>query len=129
MKALIWGLFAVLLLGWTGLAWVSAELAAWLLTAVGTSQAGDAAQAIGNWPMPEWVALWIAPEVIQSLQAAWLDITGWLTALLPSVGSLSGVVTALVWIGWGLGAVTLLIIAGVAHWLAGKAGSVKQRLA
>ena len=121
MKALIWGLFAVLLLGWSGMAWVSAELAAWLVTAVGSAPAGQATQAIGNWPVPAWVALWISPEVIQGLQAAWLDITGWLGAWLPSADSLSGVITALVWVGWGLGAVTLLVVAGVAHWLAGMA--------
>lgn len=124
MKALIWGLFAVLMLGWTGLAWVSAELANWLVNAVGSAPAKEAAQALGNWPVPAWVALWISPEFLQALQAAWLDITGWLGAWLPSADSLAGVVTVLVWVGWAMGAVTLLLVAGLAHWLA---GTVAQR--
>ncbi len=120
MKALIWGLFAVLLLGWSGMAWVSAELVGWLGSAVGALPAGQAAQTLGDWPVPAWVALWVSPEVIQGLQAAWLEIAGWLGALLPSAEGVSGVVIAVVWIGWGLGALTLLTVAGLAHWLVGR---------
>ena len=127
MKSLIWGVFIVILLGWTGTAWVSAELAQWILSAVGTQANGEVVQAIGNWPVPAWLAFWVSPELIQSLQAAWLDITGWIAPWLPSADGLSGVLTALVWVAWGLGAFTLLAIAVVLHWLAGKAALAKMR--
>lgn len=121
MKVLIWVLFVVLLLGWSGMAWVSAELASWLLQAANSAPADQAAQAIGNWPVPAWAALWISPELIQSLQATWLGAIEWIGAWMPAAESLSGVINVLVWGIWAVGALVLLTIAGVAHWLAGMA--------
>lgn len=119
MKALIWCFFAILMLGWSGMAWLSAELVDWLVHVASTAPAGQAAQAIGQWPVPGWIALWISPEVIQALQAVLLDGVGWVGAWLPSLDSLAGVINAVVWIVWAIGALILLLIAGFAHWLTG----------
>jgi hypothetical protein len=120
MKQVIWLVFVVVFLGWTVTAWVSAELSQWLLSTMGAQANGSVVQAVGQWPMPAWLAVWVSPALIESLQAAWLDITGWIAPWLPSAEGLSGVVTALVWIAWGLGALSLTALALFLHWIAGK---------
>ncbi len=120
MRALIWGLFAVLILGWTGMAWVSVELTQWVLAALGTADASQAAQAVAQWPVPAWLSLWVTPEIIRLVQAVGVDIVGWMSALLPSMEGLSGVVSALVWVFWALGTLLLLGLALVLHWATGR---------
>ena len=124
MKTLIWVLFAVLMLGWTGLAAVSVQLTEWLFAAMASGQAGEVvggvAGGVANWPVPAWLAVWVSPELIESLQTSWAGMLGWLSAVMPSVAGLSGLVSVLVWLFWGLGALTLLAIALLLHWLAGR---------
>lgn len=124
MKTLIWAAFALVALIWTGLAAVSAGLAQWLIGAVASGEAtqvaADAANTIGQWPVPAWAALWIDPAWIQGLQLMWLDVVQWLSQVLPSIDGLGGWVSALVWMGWGIGLITLLVVCGGLHWLAGR---------
>jgi hypothetical protein len=117
MKILIWSLFGVLMLVWIGVAWVSAELAGWLVQAAGSAPAGQVAQDVGQWPVPEWVAFWVSPELIQALQATWIGAVEWIIPWLPSADSLTSVINVLVWGVWALGALVLLVLAGLAHWL------------
>jgi len=130
MKPLIWALFAVLVLGWTGLAAVSVQLTEWLFGAMASGEAGavtgQVAGTLANWPIPAWLAPWVSPEMIQALQASWVEMLGWLSAIMPSMAGLSGLVSVLVWVFWGLGALTLLAIAVLLHWLVGRmAGAPK----
>lgn len=120
MKTLIWAVFALLALLWTGLAALSAGLAQWLIGAVSSGDATQAATTIGQWPVPAWAALWIDPAWIQGLQLMWLDLVQWLSAVLPSIDGLGGWISALVWIGWGIGLITLLVVCGGLHWLSGR---------
>jgi hypothetical protein len=46
--------------------------------------------------------------------------------VLPSADGLMAWVGPLLWIGWGLGLLTLLAIAGLVHLLAGRAPSLRQ---
>ncbi|MEN9886872.1 MAG: hypothetical protein RL758_1450 [Pseudomonadota bacterium] len=121
MRALIWGLFAVLILGWTGMAWVSVELTQWVFTAIGSGDAAQAAQTVATWPVPAWLSLWVTPELIRLVQAMWVDVVGWAAAILPSMEGLSGLVSVLVWVFWAFGALLLLGLAFVLHWMIGRA--------
>ncbi len=121
MRALIWGLFAVLILGWTGMAWVSVELTQWVFTAIGSGDAAQAAQTVATWPVPAWLSLWVTPELIRLVQAMWVDVVGWAAAILPSMEGLSGLVSVLVWVFWAFGALLLLGLAFMLHWMTGRA--------
>ena len=121
MKTAIWAVFALLALCWTGMAAVSVQITDWLLATVATDAAGAAVSASAAWPVPAWLALWVDPQAIQALQLAWADAVQWLGAVLPSAGGLAGWVSAAVWIVWGFGLLGLLALAGVLHWLVGKA--------
>lgn len=120
MKALVWGVFVVLMLGWTGLAWVSAELTQWMLTGLGTGEATQAAQTVATWPVPAWLSLWISPEFVTSMQAMLVDVTAWVSAIFPTAQGLSSVIVVLIWVCWGIGALTLLALAVGLHWFASR---------
>lgn len=120
MKPLIWGVFGLLALCWTGLAAASVEITEWLLTLAGSGQVTDAATAAGQWPVPAWLALWVDPAWVKTMQGAWLGLVQWLGQVLPSGGGLMAWVTPLVWTAWALGLLCLLVPAIGLHWLVGR---------
>jgi hypothetical protein len=120
MKALIWGLFALLALLWTGLVLVSAELTGWLATTVASGQAGDLAASAGQWPVPAWLALWVDPAWVEALQAGWVQLMGWLGASGPAIGSVVSWLIPLMWVVWGLVLLVMLLAAAAGHFLMGR---------
>lgn len=120
MKTIVWGVFAFLTVCWTALIALSVQLTAWLLNAAGAGQATAAASAASDWPGPAWAALWIDPAWLQALQAMWLDLVQWLGQMAPSSDGLMGWITPLLWTGWGLGMLCLLVAAIGLHWLVGR---------
>ncbi len=118
MKLLIWVVFAVLALFWTGTALVSAELVGWLSTTVGTGQATDVTTSIGQWPIPAWMALWVDPAWLEALQATWLQVMGWLGATGPAaLGSVLSWLIPLIWIAWGVVMLLMVLAATAGHFL------------
>lgn len=120
MKPLIWGVFGLLALCWTGLAVASVEITEWLLSMVASGEVTDAATAAGQWPVPEWLAAWINPDWLKAMQQAWLGMVQWLGQALPSSSGLMAWVTPLVWTAWTLGMLCLLVPAIALHWLTGR---------
>jgi hypothetical protein len=120
MKPLIWGVFGLLALSWSGLAAASVQITAWLLATVASGQVTDVATAAGQWPLPAWLAEWIDPTWLSAMQGTWMGLVQWLGQVLPSAGGLMDWVTPLVWITWALGMVGLLLPTLALHWLAGR---------
>lgn len=121
MKLLIWTAFALLAIFWTGAALISVELTEWLATTVGTSQVTDVAASAGQWPVPAWLALWVDPAWIEAIQAAWLQVMGWLGASGPAaLGSVLSWLIPLVWIVWGAVLLLMLLAATAGHFLLGR---------
>ena len=130
MKALIWVIFLVFAGLWTGLVALAAQVTEWLLAAMAAGQVSDVATTATQWPVPAWLALWVDPAWVQGLQAASVELVQWMEQVLPSASGLMGWIGPLLWTGWGLGMVLLLVFAGAGHWLVGRftAGSSQQRL-
>jgi hypothetical protein len=117
---LMWALIGLLLVCWTAAAWGLHLAAQWLAglaparLEAATTAAGDAArQAVTLRGLPEWLTAGLPAGVVE----AWL---AWAQSFLPSLQSLLVQAPALVgWlspvilIGWGLGAL-LLLLAGIA---------------
>ena len=116
MKALIWGLTALLAALWTGAAALAHKVLGWLLAAMDSGAAG----AVPLPPLPDWLALWIDAEALAALRLWGVDLLQWLGAVLPSGDALMGWIGPLLWVGWGLGVVTLLALAALLHWLVGR---------
>lgn len=117
MKLLIWSVFALMALLWTGGAFALASALQW---AVGMVASGDAAQwgqSVAAWPVPAWMSYWLDPA---ALRAAMEGVVWSLDALQqarPWVGALMAWLVPAVWVMWGLGLVTILMLAVAAHLL------------
>jgi hypothetical protein len=120
MKIVLWSLFAVVALTWTGGAALLAQAVQWSAQgiAAGTGAslpALDAASAL-----PAWLVAWIDPAAWQAaltaLAQAWAALSAWLPALAAAVGWLEPAI----WIVWGLGLAALLVLTGLATWLVGR---------
>lgn len=118
MIAAIWVAVAVLAALWTGLAALLAQLTDWLSAAMASGAAGSALDQIGQWPVPAWLAPWVDPAWVETMQASALEWLQWLSAAMPAIGSLMGWISPLVWLLWGLGLVVLLCVGGGLHFLA-----------
>jgi hypothetical protein len=122
MQILIWTLTLLVLALWSALAWT--VHAVWnLLTTLPWPQVLAQLQAHGN-NLPPWLEPWLGP-----VWKVWLDL---LAAAGPALEALGGVLRGsanwlvdampvLLTIGWGVGALVLLILAaaasGVTAWL------------
>lgn len=119
MKVLLWLMFALLALLWTGGAALLAGLTDWAASVLASGTVVDWAKAAAQWPLPGWIALWVDPQAVRFVQEAVLWALGALGTLangLPLAGQLVGWLVPLVWLGWGLGMVVLLGLTLGLHW-------------
>ncbi|MES2718871.1 MAG: hypothetical protein V4795_24140 [Pseudomonadota bacterium] len=110
----VWALVAVLATPWT-LACLALH---WLLT--GPDWSGGSVQVwmqwLEQWRIPVWLAEWLPMDGIGMLKA-WLTTLGpWVESLLAQAPALLGWLVPLLWIGWILGLLVLVVL--------GAAGSV-----
>lgn len=124
MKLAIWGVFGLLAGLWTAGAFIVSELTQWASQLVASGAAHDLGQAAARWPVPSWLAFWVDPAWIQTLQAMTLWTLDALSDAIPFIGSALGWLVPLVWLVWGLGALALLATAGLVHWLSGRSISI-----
>lgn len=120
----VWAVFVLLLLVWTGAIGLSVQLVEWVLVGLASGQVSEAVTAAGDRTAPGWLQALLDPAALQTLQDALRTGLRWLGESLPFVGGLTGWVTALMWIVWFCGAVFLVVVAGVVHWLLRKFRSV-----
>jgi hypothetical protein len=128
MKTIVWLIFLVSAGLWTGFVALAAQMTEWLLTAMSSGQVADIATTAGQWPVPAWLALWVDPEWLKGMQLASVEFVQWLGQLLPAATGLMGWVTPLLWIGWVLGMLLLLVLAVLGHWLVGRIGSSSAQI-
>jgi len=84
---------------------------------------------VGQWPVPAWLALWVDTAWIQGLQAAWVDVMGWLGQTGPALGSVVSWLIPLMWVVWGVVLLLMLAATVAGHFLLGKftrPGSMKR---
>jgi hypothetical protein len=120
MKIALWIVFALMAALWSGTVLVSAELTGWLATTVASGQAGDAIANLGQWPLPAWIGLWIDPAWVQGMQAAWVEVMGWLGQSGPALGGVVSWLIPLIWIVWAVVMLTMLAATVAGHFLLGK---------
>jgi hypothetical protein len=120
MKILIWTLFTLLALGWTGGTWLSATLVQALTEALASGSTLEGAQAVQAWQVPAWLLPWVDGAWVSLVQGgvAWLleafDAVG------PQVAPVLGWLVPLLWGVWALGLLLLLALAVGLHVLVGR---------
>lgn len=123
LKTLLWVFVALLAGVWTGLVALTAQLTDWLLAAMGSGQVTDLAQTALQWPVPAWLGIWVDTAWLQDVQTTWVGVVQWLAQVLPSFEALTGWITPLLWVVWGLVMLLVLVGAVAGHWLLGRVGT------
>jgi hypothetical protein len=126
MKTLIWSLFGLLALLWSGLCWAGAALLRWaagLLSGTGNAPA-DWGRVLADWPLPQWLALWADVAALRSLLELIASMVESLQAVWPGVDSALAWLMPLLWVVWGGGLLMLIGLTGLALWLARAARPV-----
>jgi hypothetical protein len=118
--ALIWVMTGLLLVFWTAAAWGLHLAAHWLAglapakLEAATTAAGDAArQTVPLLGLPEWLTSGLPAGVVEAWLAWAQSFLPWLEWLQQQIPALVGWLSPAIWIGWGLGALVLLL-AGIA---------------
>jgi hypothetical protein len=127
MKAIVWLVFLVLTAFWTGLVALTEQLSQWLLASMASGQVGELATVAGQWPVPAWLGFWVDTAWLQGLQDAGVGLVQWLGQVLPSSQGLMSWISPLLWLGWGLGALLLLVAAVMGHMLLGQRWSAPRK--
>jgi hypothetical protein len=118
MKTLVWSLFVLFTLLWTGLALVSVGVSEWLLSVLanGASLTGQ----MTSVAVPAWLQIWVDPQWIEAFGAMLTPMIETLNHLIPSTSTLNTLVAIVVWVVWGIGTACLLVAAIGAHWFLGR---------
>ena len=127
MKAIVWLVFLVLTAFWTGLVAMTEQLSQWLLASMASGQVGELATVAGQWPVPAWLAFWVDTAWLQSLQEASVGMVQWLSNVMPTSQGLMSWISPLLWLGWGLGTLLLLVAAVMGHMLLGQRWSTPRK--
>ena len=127
MKALVWLVFLLLTAFWTGLVALTEQLSQWLLASIATGQVGELATLAGQWPVPAWLGFGVDTAWLQSLQEAAVGLVQWLSHVMPSSQGLMSWISPLLWLGWGLGTLLLLVAAVMGHMLMGQRWSTPRK--
>lgn len=126
MKTLIWSLFILILALWTGTTLLTVHLVDWIGQSFGSALPADLGVVLNTLPVPPWLAVWIDPAWIQSLQAGLVGIIEGISLSVPYFASAIGWLNPLIWAIWGLGALALFIFAAAGHWLVGSFSRAPQ---
>lgn len=104
----LWAVVLTLLACWSAAVWAANVLLTALL-----SQAGQLGN--GDWQLPASLAALLPVPVAEWLAGTLETLAPQLQAMLAWVPAMSGGVTVLAWVAWGLGAVPLLLAAAATH--------------
>ena len=107
---LSWFFVLGLLALWSLGVWAFHAVAVWAVSNVGSLS--GAASGIEGLRLPDWLAPWVPPGMVQAATSLLSDLTPFVEGLLQAVPALAGVLSVATWVIWGLGSV-LLVLMGV----------------
>lgn len=119
MKLLIWVLTAFVALLWTGAAAMLSAAVNWL-AASSADPAIRGAQAMAQWPVPDWLAVWLPPGVIEPLMVSISELLGSVVTATSWIAPMLGWLSPVIWVVWALVLALMLVLAGGAHLLVGR---------
>ena len=108
--ALSWFFVLGLLALWSLGVWAFHAVAVWAVSNVGSLS--GAASGVEGLRLPDWLAPWMPPEMVQAVTSLLSGLTPVVEGLLQAVPALAGVLSVVSWVIWGLGSV-LLVLMGV----------------
>lgn len=115
MRTIVWSLFAIVALLWTGAAWLSHHV---VELSVAWSQAGDApsaAEMLARWQIPPWVTQVVGVQQLHHLFDMFASGLQLLQDLSPFFADMLGWLIPVIWFTWFVGVVLLLVPTLVLH--------------
>ena len=113
--ALNWSLVAALLALWSLVAWALHAAAIWTVTNAGKLSGG--ASEVSVIRLPEAIAAWVPPEIVQTVNALIESLGPVIDRLLQAAPVLADGLTVAAWVIWGLGSVLLVVLGAGMHGL------------
>jgi hypothetical protein len=108
---LVFGLFAL----WSLAAWAVHAVAMWSVSNAGalTGVTSD----VDGLRLPEWLAPWVPPEIAQTMTSLLSSFAPVVESLLQTAPALTGGLTVVTWVIWGLGSALLVLLGAGLHLL------------
>jgi hypothetical protein len=113
--ALSWFVVVALLALWSLAAWALNAVAVWTVSNAGALS--GAVSGAGTIRLPEWLAPWVPPEIVQAMTSLLSGLTPVVEGLLLAAPSLAGGLTLAAWVIWGLGSVLIVLSGAGLHLL------------
>lgn len=112
--AISWVVVFCLLALWSLTAWAFHAVAVWAISNAGTltDTASGAVSTVQDLRLPEWLAPWVPPEIIQAMTALLSGLAPAAESLLAAAPSLASGLSVAIWAIWGFGSL-LLVFLGV----------------
>lgn len=112
--AISWFVILVMLVLWSLAAWALHAIAMWTVSNAGalSGAVSGAAAVASNLGLPEWLAPWVPPALIESIPELIVGLAPLINGLLQAAPALAEGLTVVAWLGWGIGSV-LLVLLGV----------------
>lgn len=118
--ALSWFVVLSILVLWSLAAWAFHSVAVWAVSNAGTFTATTSASA--SLRLPEGLALWVPPEIVQAMTSLLSGLAPAVEGLLHAAPALVSSLTVATWVIWGLGSALLVFLGAGAHRLISISG-------
>jgi hypothetical protein len=117
--ALSWLVVFGLLALWSLGAWAFHAVAVWAVSNAGTltGAASGAVSGADGLRLPEWLAPWVPPEIVQAMTSLLSGLAPAVEGLLQAAPSLAGGLSVAAWVIWGFGSVLLVLLGAGLHLL------------
>lgn len=113
--AFSWFLILSLLALWSLAAWAVHAAALWTVSNAGTLT--GAASGAEGLRLPEWLALWMPPEIAQPMASVLSGLAPVIDSLLQAAPALASSLTPAAWVVWALGSALLVLLGAGWHLL------------
>ena len=113
--ALSWFFVFALLALWSLAAWALHAVAVWTVSNAGALT--GVASGASTLNLPNWLALWVPPEVAQWGSQVLAGLAPFIDSLLQTAPALAGGLTVATWVVWGVGSVLLVLLGAGLHLL------------
>jgi len=115
LHALGWLVVLSLFALWSLAAWAFHAFGAWTLSGAGALT--GAASGVEGLRLPEWIAPWVPPEIVQAMTSLLAGLAPAVEGLLQAAPALAGGLTVATWVIWGLGGALLVLLGAGLHLL------------
>lgn len=112
---LTWFFIIALLALWSLTAWALHALAVWTVSSAGALS--GAASGAGTLALPDWLAPWVPPELVQAVASLVTGFGPVVDGLLQTAPALAGGLTVATWVIWGIGSALLVLLGAGLHLL------------